>query len=199
MAYDQGAPFGRGQAVEASDDLVQYEGKEFTFNDVHPGTNVKYSSMKVICRLVKNNAAIAVLPKRIVKYELGADDGRQVNGYTTTTAERAAGIVDEYLPAAGAAVGYYFWVVVKGPSTFLTDIAALTTGTVVLAGDNIVALTGATSGATTSGRGKVPEYLTSNSTGVALADQVANRIGVAMSSATTGQTNTGVRINVRHW
>jgi hypothetical protein len=104
-----------------------------------------------------------------------------------------AGVVDEWLPSAGVVDDDLFWIVRKGPTLVLTDLAG-GAANVITSGANLVALTAATSQATTAGR--VQEYaFTTNVT--ALQSQVLNRLGKAMSAKTTANTNADLLVDLQ--
>lgn len=201
MARNENPPFPRGGTfydggtIDASDlGGTNLEGKEWVFEDVHPGTGVARSSRPVRCRVVRNTAAIALLPKRIARFELGANEyGSRIDGYATTTA--AEGVpIDEYLPSAGVPINDLCYVVIEGPAVVLSGLSDFAADVAV--GDWLVAITGATSGATTSGR--VALQVLTGAT-AALANQVQNRIGRALSAATTQNTNTDVLLHIGKW
>lgn len=202
MARNENPPFERGEtfyngATIDSSDLggVNLEGKEWIFEDKNPVTGVARTGNYVRCRVVRNTNAAALLPKRIVSFEAdGAEYGCRVDGYATTTAAEGYPL-DEYLPTAGLPANDLGYIVVDGPATVLTDIAAAA-GNVVSAGGWVVALTAATSGATTAGRAAA-QVLTGAT--AALAAQVQNRIGRALSAKTTANTNADMLILVGKW
>lgn len=205
MARNENPPFGLGEtfynifaaSTQSTNDGIQYEGAEWVFEDINPITKVYRSEQKKRCRIVRNVAAIALLPKRLVNLATAPNAngifGSQVDGYATTLAARCYP-VDEFLPAAGAQINDLFWIVVEGPATVTTDLAALTG--VINIGDKVVAQTAATSGATTAGR-----VLKQDLTGATapLGNQVQNYIGHAMSAATTANTGADLLVNVGHW
>jgi hypothetical protein len=85
--------------------------------------------------------------------------------------------------------------VVQGPANILTNIAGAGLAATINIGDQMVAASAATTGATTSGRLMSADYQT-GSTGLTLAAMIVNRIGRAMSAATTNNTNTGILVDV---
>lgn len=187
-------PLTRGQTT--TDGVANFAGTVWTFEDVdltqsYTAARVKRTNQRVQCRLVKNNSGIALLPKRAVVYKAGTNQ-TEVDGYARTTAAEVAGIVDEWLPSAGVANGDYFWIVVQGPTLVLNDIAS-GASTVIAERDPLVALTAATSQATTAGR-----FATQDLTGATqvLANAVQNAIGRALSAKTTAQTNADVLVDV---
>jgi hypothetical protein len=181
-------------------DRAGIEGTTRVFNDVAPGqapgAKVRRSNRQVTCMLVQNTSGIALLPKRLVSWASGLR-GKRVDGYVTTTAGQAAGVVDEHLPAAGVADNDYFWLAVRGPSLMLTSLAADAENVISL-DDTMVALTAATSQATTSSR-VITWGLTATSTQTTnggLTDHLMNQIGNAMSAKTTANTNADVLVDL---
>jgi hypothetical protein len=197
----ENCPFPRGgyMEVSASTDQAHWEGKEYLFENLDYSTSPAKARAAggagsyVRCRCVRNVAAAALLPKRLVTFKTTAY-GLQVDGYATTTAAEAYP-VDEFLPAAGVPVNYLFWIVVDGPATVLSDLAGADNNVIGAAGV-LVALTAATSGATTAGR-VAPQDLTGAT--ALLAAQVQNRLGNAVSAKTTANTNADVLMHVKRW
>lgn len=207
MAKRENPPFPRGSTwydgnTIDSNDLggVNLEGTLWEFEDVDlsaTGAKSLRTNRPVICMIVRNVAAAALLPKRLVtmKTTSGLTYTGQVDGYADTTAEAPAFPVDEWLPSAGVPVNDLFYVVVEGPAMVLTDIAS-GANNVHSIGAYVVALTAATSGATTAGR-VAPQDLT-GATAV-LGGQILGALGRALSARTTANTNSDLLIDVRAW
>jgi hypothetical protein len=154
-------------------------------------TKPKRTNRRVRCRCVRNVAAAALLPKRLVTFQKsGVYYGARVDGYLTTVGDRGFP-VDEFLPAAGVPVNDLFWIVVRGPATVLTDLASL--GATITVGDAVLGQTAVTSGATTAGRVIPLPGATSGST---LQNEVINRVGYALSAKTTNNTNADLLVEV---
>lgn len=202
MARDESPPFPRGGTyfggnTADSTSGAHYEGKEYVFEDKdYSATAGGASSIRtnrfVRCRIVRNVAAAALLPSRLVTYRASGDYGAAVDGYARTTAADYAGVTDEWLPAAGVPVNDLFYIVIEGPTTVYSDLAG-GANNVLTVGLKVVALTAATSGATTAGR-IAPQDLT-GATSV-LADQIQHKVGAACTAKTTANTNTLVLIEV---
>lgn len=212
MARNENLPFDRGSyaedgsinAVDANDPVeANLEGKEYLVEDVDISDplNVKArSGFYVRIRAVRNISGIALLPKRLVQFSLVAGDAypSKVIGYAALDAQHTA-VVDEYLPSAGVPNNCLFWVVVGGPTLCLTAMAS---AIAISIGQVVVALTAAASTGTTAGRVTLQNTTLTSVTAAAnfdasgLANQIQNRLGRAMSAATTSQTNTGILINV---
>jgi hypothetical protein len=107
--FQHNPPFGRGSVlgttwvhpIEKTDPAVtgasQLLAKK-VFTDVNPRNGAVLSNEIVTCVAVKNTTAAAVLPGTL----------QTVAGY--------AGVVDEYLPAAGCPVNEIYWLVIEGPT-----------------------------------------------------------------------------------
>lgn len=201
MSRDENPPFARGDTlynggtIDANDLAgTNIEGKEWVFEDVNPNTGVVRSNRSVRCRAVRNTAAIALLPKRLARFELDTTEyGTRIDGYATTTAAEGYPI-DEYLISTGVPINDVCWIVMDGPAVILTSLSDLTADIVV--GDWMVGITGATSGATTSGR--LAKQVLTGAT-AALAAQVQNRVGRALSAGLTTATNTDILVDVGKW
>jgi hypothetical protein len=210
MARPESPPFNRGETfyngttiVAATQDPLQLIGHEWVFEDIiwnlagQVGAKQLRTQRPVTCRVVKNVSGINLLPARAVNMTTIGTDGRtfenSVDGYSTTTAAFVGGVVDEWLPAAGVVANDFFYIVTKGPTGILMDLAAGATD-VFTVGMVVVALTAATSQATTAGR-IAPQDLTGAT--APLGNQVQNAIGRALSAATTSNTNTQLLVDVR--
>lgn len=182
---------GRTLTSNMSDHL---EGTTKVFDDMDPavtsGARTRRSNRQCTCMLVRNVSAGVLLPKRVVTFKAGYF-GKQVDGYCDVGAELCAGVVDEFVSSAGVAVNDLFWITVKGPTLMLTDLAGGANNPISEL-DRLVALTAATSGATTAGR--VVTQSLAGATGV-LAGAIQNSFGVAMSAKTTANTNADILVD----
>ena len=177
-------------------ETVDIEGLEAIFEDVAPATTrgqvlTKRSGRPVKCRLVRNASAgsLNLLPKFVVTYASGYQFKR-VDGNVAVNDVEVAGVVDEHLPAAGVAVGDLFWIVYDGPTLVKGSLDANT----IAAGDRLVALTAATTNATTSGR--VYAYAVTSDT-TTMAPRILNNLGWAVSARTASETNKDILANIR--
>lgn len=193
--FPRGGTFYDGDTIDANDlGGENLEGMEWVFQDVDPNTGIARTERPVRCRVVRNTSGINLLPKRIGRFETGAGEyGSRVDGYTRTTAEEGYPI-DEYLPAAGVPNNDLFWIVVEGPAVVLTPLSNMSADADV--GGWVVAITAATSGATTAGRAH-PQVLTGATTPLAI--QVQNRIGRALTQRVTDSTDSDILLDVGHW
>lgn len=168
---------------------VEWEGREFNIMDMDYTTNpakpraaTNGTEIKRI-RVVRNVSGISLLPGYLVSFKAG-QYGKQVDGYTTTTAAEGYP-VDEFLVSTGVANNDLFYITVGGPASVVTSLAADATD-VFSAGSVLVALTAATSQATTAGRVSAQDLTGATAN---LGNQVMNRVGVAISASTTANTN----------
>jgi hypothetical protein len=184
--YHGGTPTSIGRSITL-------EGTEVHFEDetIVSSARAKRSGRAVKCRLVRNSSGITLAPKRTVVWESGYR-GRRVSGYSATTAGEVAGVVDDKLSSTGVADDDLFWIVRGGPCLVKTDIAS-GANNVFSDGTVVVALTAVTSQSTTSGR-VAPQSLAGAT--APLADQVQNRIGIAMSAQTTANTNNDLLVDL---
>lgn len=146
--------------------------------------------------LLRNSSGATLYGKRLAgcKKTAGLSLVTEVDGYTTTLAQGPVVVIDEGLASTGVAANDLFWGIIGGPvitNTPLSGAAFNATGIAV--GDSLIAITGSTTGATTSGR--VGGYALANNTDAAGAfAQAANRIGYALSARTSGETNSDLLI-----
>lgn len=207
MSQNETAPFQRGRTlyngatIDTNNLLgLEWEGKEWLFTDMRWGSSppLKRSNHSVRCRVIRwMNSAVNALPKRVCSFASTAGlNASRSAGFTTTTAQDALGVIDEFLPAAGCPVNDLCWVVVDGPSETLTPLEA-DANNVINVNTRVVALTAVTSGATTAGRVR-PQTIAAATTGdgSAIADMVQNVLGRAMTARTTANTGNAVLIYV---
>jgi hypothetical protein len=210
MSIERGLPFERGSTyfagatpvATAGDASYDFEGREYEVDDIiytaGPTKGTLRSREKVILRVVRNTAGFALEPKRVVSFENGTHWGRRVDGYVNATSEHGYP-VDEYLKSTGVPDDDLFYIVVSGPATVLSGLANANSNQFTYGAD-ILALTAATSGATTAGRVRVLDTLaqiTSQATDLAtVRDSIRSVIGRAMT--TQGATShTAVDLLVR--
>jgi hypothetical protein len=212
MARNENPPFGRGETfynlfsatTQSTSDGIQFEGREWVFEDVDPTKKTYRSGRPVTCRVVRNVSGIALLPGRVARFAAGALSangapgglfGGQVDGYVNTTPTanvndlNSKGVpIDEFLPTAGAQNNDLFWVVIQGPASIKTDLATLSPS--ILVGDAVIGQTAATSQATTAGR--IIDINANTASATIMAANPFGFIGYAMSgpagAATTAAT-----------
>lgn len=198
MSRDAQPLLGRGQTetnVPAASAGTSWLFEDFDWSSTYTSARPRRTNKKVRCMLVKNSSGISLLPRRIVMWKAGTNQ-TEVDGYVRTTSAEGAGVVDEWLPTAGVANGDYFWLVVAGPTLVLNDIAS-GAGTVIAERDVLVALTAATSQATTAGRVAVQDLTGATAL---LGNAVQNAFGRALSARTTAETNSSVLVDlINRW
>lgn len=191
-------------STQSTSDGIQYEGREWVFEDIDVNTKKYRSGRPVVARIVRNVSGIALLPGRVARFAQGAVSqngvpgglwGGQIDGYTApatypsdyTAVQSGPGVpIDEFLPTAGVQNNDLCWVVVQGPAGVKTDLATLSP--VINVGDLVFAQTAATSQATTAGRIIDVGAVTSNAT--AIGDIAMLAIGRAMSGPATAAAAT---------
>lgn len=187
-----------GGSPAAATDGAGVLGVMMDFDDNTPGSGVRTprSQRRTTCILVRNASGAAMLPKRVARWKSG-QKFKEVDGYTTTTAAEAAGVVDENLPAAGVASNDLFWLAVSGPSLMLTDLAGGANNSIAL-NDVLIALTAVTSQSTTAGR-VAPWGLTATSTATTdgtYTNHLLQYLGRALSAKTTANTNADILVDL---
>lgn len=186
QTFSGGTPDAIGQSVGVEGTRIQFKDEYRSGN----GVLVKRSSRLIDAVLVRNVSGIALTPGRQVVWKAGSR-GKRVDGYTTTTAQEVAGIVDDQLPSAGVASNDLFWLIRKGPCLIKTPLAG-DSGNVFSEGDVLVALTAATSQATTAGRPAVLAVAATTNTALA----IVNRFARVMSAKTTANTNSDMLVDL---
>jgi hypothetical protein len=144
---------------------------------------------------MRNVSGYTLLPKRLVNHKAGKYN-KQFDGYTRLTAEHTAGVIDEFLPAAGVVTNDCCWVVQKGQTlvtSYNTDSAVdYVQGAMCYAGT--AATSGSTGGLTTGGKFLVHNVggtFTSTATTDGTAGMIlSNRFGRCASTGATSSTAT---------
>lgn len=195
-------PIGSTMGVTVATDQVAWEGREFVVEDLdYSGSLPKGRAYSAAVahkrvRIVRNVSGINLLPRYLAQFGTAAGQyGKRITGYTNTTAGDGFPI-DEFLPAAGVVNNDLFYIVVEGPAECYTSAAA-NAEDVFSAGSVLVALTAAASTFSTTAGRVTPQDLTGAT--ALLANQVQNRIGVAMSASTTANSNSAKLVYVRKW
>jgi len=186
----RGQSYYKGQTPPTSfTESVSAEGTMVVFKDRSAassvGADTQRSNGDVICKLVRNVSGVTLATKRLVSWATGYY-GRRVDGYCDLDWDAAAaGVIDEHL-AAGLVANDLGWIVVEGPCLVKTALSA-DEFAVIEMGEDIAALTGADSTATTSGR--IQGLAITTSVTVAQS-QVRGIIGRALSAKTIANTDT---------
>lgn len=167
-------------------------GADYSYPDRVPvanGADTTRSNRSLVMRLVRNTSGISLAPKRYVTWESDSE-GLNVDGYCDVTAERLAGVVDEFLPASGAPDDALFLIARKGPAMTLTPLTG-NADNVINVGDLMGGLTSVTSQATTSGRAKAVAAVSTH-----VPATIKNVGGRAMSAKTTANTNADMLVDL---
>lgn len=194
--YEIEAPFDRGQTYFGqttgdSSDAQNYEGHEYTFQDLDFGAGIETR-----VRVVRNIAAVSLLPKRLANLATSGFTngmyGTRIDGYTTT--QGAKGYPIDNKLAVGVQPNDLCYIVVRGLAVVTVALAA-GAGNVIVAGASLAAVTAATSQATTAGRLALADYTGAT---LLLANNIMNSF-VAISAATTANTGADLLIYVGSW
>ncbi len=219
MARNENPPFSRGETLYAGNTIdtndlmgVDLVGKEWLFEDRNANTGFSRTNQFVKCRVVRNDAAFAILPKRLAIFSKDAGEyGTHIDGMnafqpaTFVNGVAAAGTpgfpVDEYLPAAGVTTNDCCWLVMEGPAVCITSLANMSRAITV--GERISGQTAATTNSTTAGRIQPEPLLNAATSGVtetsAQFDVARNQIGRALTAKTANETNDDVLVNICKW
>jgi hypothetical protein len=93
------------------------------FTDTDPRTSNAGSFLSnrlVTCIAVRNTSTGPLLAGQVAKFKKSAIL-EEVDGTAAAVADAPIGVVDEYLPPAGVAVGDIFWLVTVGPTAIMTS------------------------------------------------------------------------------
>lgn len=176
LPFPRGQTFFNGGTTNTTDGL-NLEGMEVIVRDTIYG-----SGRPVRLKCVRNVSGVTLYPKTLVRYQLTADNfGKRVDGYTKTTGQDWAGVVDELVTSVPA--NDLFWIVVEGPAIVRRSLANYSSDIAV--GDRVVAQTiNGTTGSTTTGR---IDAQPASSTALT-SDLVQNVVGRALSTIVTNAT-----------
>lgn len=176
-------------------------GQEFWIDDTAAGTGgvpgTRRTGGKRRYRVVINDSTVALLPKLAVRYSTTAGEyGLRVDGYAYRTADKVAGFVDDRVPSAGVPAGNAFLICVEGFHMCKSSAAGSSIDT---AGARLVATT-TTASTDASNAGRLTLQALASLTEAALANQVQNCVGCAVTGLTSGQTDTDmlVDLNIVH-
>lgn len=191
MTLSANCPLARGM-TDTEGGLAAFRGRVFTVRDLNSvsgvGANTLRTNDDTKVMVVKNSSGITLLPSRLVVFKAGTNM-QEVDGYTTTTAAEAAGIVDPLL-TNGVLDGDDFLIVVDGICTGLTAVAPAE-GNVITEGSYCCSLTAAAStGGSTAECGRLVSATVAGLTGATLVLANSIRFGFfrALSAKTTANT-----------
>jgi hypothetical protein len=176
--FERGATFYNGGTIDTNDlGGANLEGREYVFEPTS-GDPADPTGRAVRVRVVRNKSGIALKPKRVVKYEAADPFETKVSGYVSALADSPAGVVDEFLPAAGVPNNDLFYIVVDGPSL----VTQPGTASSVAIGDRIVPTTGTS--ATNDDAGRVAKQDLTGATAT-LGNNIQNVVGFAAEANST--------------
>lgn len=173
------------------------------FEDKTARTNKNRSSGKPIgAILLRNTSGLTLLGKRFGQIDRTAGRAMltNVDGYSTTLANKGIVLIDPWLPSTGVADDAIFWGVFSGPALVLLPLTAADHTADIAVNDPLVAATGTTTGATTSGRVTHVRFIAATSGETGAAFQAFNMmygcVGRAMSARTSQETTAGADLLV---
>lgn len=215
-AHRDPPPFDLGHTLEGTDadgNLINKEvvGKVYTFPSYSKITSSprqprpKRSEAQVTCVAMRNVSGSTLYGKRLASLQSAAGPIApcNVDGYATTLAQDGVVFIDEFLATAGVAQNDIFWAVVRGPVLVLTPATTADVNGNITYGTPLVACTAYAAGATTAGStlGRVSNVtlytgVTGATAGITQnAAMASNVIARALSSVTTGNTNSDLLVN----
>lgn len=198
MARDEAPPFARGETFyngttkdSVFSDPLNYLGREYVFEPNAQDSVQGYptaqdtSGRAIRVRVAQNNSGAALLPKRIARFKKASPFKTLVDGYVFQASDIVAGVIDEFLPAAGVADGDLFYLVVSGPTICKSE----TSGTVALAiGDKLYAAAGTSVLHATAGA--VAEFTTP------LLVELLQHVGTADAAVTSNSADVAIVANI---
>ena len=169
----RGDTFFKGGTVDV-DGGKHLQGLVHVFPNSDPDdTTKRRNGGNVICVLVRNTHSGAVTPGQVVIWKAAAH-GTETGAPASTLAEHVAGVVDDHLPSAGAAVNDLYWLIIRGDAKVTNDGG--------IAEDDILFASGTTAG-------RVIKVAAPSGT------QACRRIGTAVATVATATAGV-VHINV---
>ena len=189
-----------------------FAAKPYTATNAVGGKQL-YTGKPIVAVLLRNTSGLTLLGKRLGQLDRTAGYAmtKNVDGYSTTLANQGVVLIDPYLPAAGVADDDIFWGIIKGPVPVLMPLVSTDHASTadIAVNDPLVAATGTTTGATTSGR--VTKFTMVNATagnsdvGLQAFRHAYACIGRAMSAKTSQETTAAetnvilVDLALRYW
>lgn len=189
-------PFPRGETYFNGGTADTTSGKHLEGQIYEVRDDIRNTGATIKLMVVRNNSGIALLPKRLAQLDFAGANPWQAKGYARSPDDPQAFPIDELLPSAGVPDKDLFYVVVEGPALCLTSLANYAAD--LSSGSRVIALTAATSQATSAGRVAVAALVAeTTSTASTSNNQVLwNYFGRAISSALTSATNSDILVNV---
>ena len=208
MARDEAAPFARGETyANGNQEIlnaasgpyglggVNLEGKEFVFEPnsqddstagsaYSAGFGPDPSGRPIRVKVVRNVSGQNLKPARIARFSAASTNpgpyGTAVDGYATAVGDAVAGVIDEFLPAAGVPNNDLFYVVLSGPTQ--VQQGATTAATLVIGSAVVPAAYGATAGDDLGGRVTLQDLTGATAT---LGNNIRNEIGIVSTANST--------------
>jgi hypothetical protein len=136
MARDENPGWARGETFYngggpvpgAGGYPINYQGREYLFEVNAPDgyTQNDTTGRQIRVKVAQNLSGAALLPGHIARYKAGtAPTECVVDGYWSVAGDFAAGVIDEFLPAAGVPNGDFFFLVIDGPTSVI-GVASMT-------------------------------------------------------------------------
>lgn len=189
--------------TDSNGNLINNErlGEIREFDSRSGSNNARRAGQPIKAVLLRNVSGTRLYGGRIGRCykSAGQSTVTECDGYTTVLADGPCVIIDDGLATAGVADDDLFWGVLCGEVLVKSPLAgAGFNATSIAVGDALVAATGSTVAATTSGRIAAAALANATDAGGAYA-QALNHIGRALSARTSGETNADVLIyaNIR--
>lgn len=156
----------------------------------------------IIAILLRNTSGLTLLGKRFGQLDrtAGYTMTKEVAGYSTTLGNKGIVLIDPFLPATGVADDDIFWGLIAGTVPVLLPLLGSDHTADIAVNDPLVAATGTTTGATTSGRVTHVRFTnaTAGETGAAFNafNMIYGCVGRAMSARTSQETTAGADLLV---
>lgn len=200
------APFELGETLKGTDDngnLINAAklGMKYMlpYNDLTGPTPAKRKTgMPIYAIILRNLSGATLYGKRLasLKKTAGFNLVEAVDGYNITLYQTPCIAIDPYLVTGGVAANDLFWGIFSGPTILTSPLAGADFKALNIAvGDNLVAATGITTGAITSGMVAGVSIANATDAGGALSAAMG-RIGYALSALTSGQTNADLLVDM---
>jgi len=208
-------PFGLGETLSGKDtdnNLINKHWLGLIYD--HPlapatatdnrGNKARLSGRTIRAVILRNESGQTLYGKRVARLTATAGYSlvTSVDGYAGAGLANAnVIIIDDKLATTGVADDDLFWGVISGPQVVLTAMAGADFNGDIAVGGFLVASTGTTTGATTSGRVSNITFTAATagntSNGLDGFKMANNMVGVALSARTTGETHADLLIDAR--
>lgn len=156
----------------------------------------------IVAMLMRNTSSLTLLGKRfgLIDRTAGYGMSKNVTGYATTLACKGVVLIDPFMPSTGIPANAVFWGLIAGCVPVLLPLVDTDHTADIAVNDPLVAATGTTTGATTSGRVTHVRQVNATAGGTQVGDNAFNMIygcvGRAMSARTSQETTAGADLLV---